>query len=202
MDRLTLYTHPQSRGRIAHWMLEEVGQPYDVVVLDYGTTMKSEPYLSLNPMGKVPTLTCGSRVITENAAICTWLADTYPGAGLMPADRASFYRWMFFAAGPVDAAVTNKALGVVVPPERRGFVGYGSFEQVMDVLENLVRQAQFICGDSFSAADVLLGSQIGWGLRFNTVEPRPAFVEYWSRISSRPALARSNAAAEALMTKD
>jgi glutathione S-transferase len=202
MDRLTLYTHPQSRGRIAHWMLEEVGLPYDVVVLDYGTTMKSEPYLSLNPMGKVPTLTCGSRVITENAAICTWLADAFPKAGLMPADRGSFYRWMFFGAGPVEAAVTNKALGVVVPPERRGMVGYGSLEQVTDVLEKLVGNTPYICGDSFSAADVFVGSQIGYGLRFNTIDPRPAFAEYWGRISSRPALARSNAAGDALLKKD
>ena len=118
MDRLTLYTNPMSRGRIARWMLEEVGRPYEAVILDYATTMKAEPYLSLNPMGKVPTLTHGERVITENGAICTYLADAFPEAELMPQDRARFYRWMFFAAGPVDAAVTNKALGVEVPPEK------------------------------------------------------------------------------------
>jgi glutathione S-transferase len=202
MEKLTFYTNPQSRGRIAHWMLEEVGQPYDTVWLDYGTTMKAAPYLAVNPMGKVPALVHGDRVVTENAAIITWLADAFPQAGLMPGDRGRFYRWMFFGAGPVEAAVTNKALGVQVPPERRGMVGYGSLEQVTDVLERALTDAPYLCGPAFSAADVFVGSQIGWGMQFKTVEARPAFIDYWGRISTRPALARAAAACDDQLKKD
>jgi glutathione S-transferase len=202
MDPLTYYTNPMSRGRIAHWMLEETGQPYDTVWLDYGTTMKAAPYLAINPMGKVPALTHGDRVVTENGAIITWLADAFPQAGLMPEDRGRFYRWMFFGAGPVEAAVTNKALGVEVPPDRRGMVGYGSLEQVTDVLEQAVTRAPYLCGDAFSAADVFVGSQIGWGLRFGTIKARPALSDYWSRIGARPALARATALCDARMKKD
>jgi glutathione S-transferase len=202
MEKLTFYTNPQSRGRIAHWMLEEVGQPYDTVWLDYGTTMKAAPYLAVNPMGKVPALVHGDRVVTENAAIITWLADAFPQAGLMPGDRGRFYRWMFFGAGPVEAAVTNKALGVQVPPERRGMVGYGSLEQVTDVLERALTDAPYLCGPAFSAADVFVGSQIGWGMQFKTVEARPAFIDYWGRISTRPALAGAAAACDDQLKKD
>lgn len=202
MQPLTFYTNPMSRGRIAHWMLEEVGQPYDTVWLDYGTTMKAQPYLSLNPMGKVPALAHGDHVITENAAIITWLADAFPQAGLFPADRGRFYRWMFFGAGPVEAAVTNKALGVEVPPDRRGMVGYGSLEQVTDVLEQALTSAPYLCGDAFSAADVFVGSQIGWGMQFKTIEARPALADYWGRISTRPALARAAATCDARLKKE
>jgi glutathione S-transferase len=201
MAGLTLYTNPMSRGRIARWMLEEVGAPYETVILDYATTMKAEPYLSLNPMGKVPTLTHGDRIITENGAICAYLADAFPEAGLMPDDRATFYRWMFFAAGPVDAAVTNKALGFDVPPGKERMVGYGTLAAVMDVLERLVSASDYVCGDRFSAADVFLGSQIGWGMQFGTIEPRPAFAAYWSRLKDRPALARAAAVDDALVEK-
>ena len=202
MEPLALYTNPQSRGRMAQWMLEEVGQPYDTVWLDYGTTMKAQPYLALNPMGKVPALKHGDRVVTECAAIITYLADAFPQAGLMPKDRGRFYRWMFFGAGPVEAAVTNKALGVIVPPDKRGFVGYGSLEQVTDVLDQALTDAPYLCGDAFSAADVSLGSQIGFGMMFKTIEARPAFIDYWARISARPALARASAACDAQIKKD
>lgn len=202
MEPLTFYTNPMSRGRIAHWMLEEVGQPYDTVWLDYGTTMKAQPYLSVNPMGKVPALAHGDRVVTENAAIITYLAHTFPQTGLIPQDRSRFYRWLFFGAGPVEAAVTNKALGVQVPPERHGMVGYGSLEQVTDVLEQALTAAPYFCGDDFSAADVFLGSQIGWGMQFGTIEARPVLADYWGRISTRPALARSVAACDAQLIKD
>jgi glutathione S-transferase len=109
---------------------------------------------------------------------------------------------MFFGAGPVEAAVTNKALGVEVPPDRRGMVGYGSLEQVTDVLEQAVTRAPYLCGDAFSAADVFVGSQIGWGLRFGTIKARPALSDYWSRIGARPALARATALCDARMKKD
>jgi glutathione S-transferase len=202
METLTFYTNPQSRGRIAHWMLEETGQPYETVWLDYGTTMKASSYLAVNPMGKVPALVHGGGVVTENGAIITWLADAFPQAGLMPPDRGRFYRWMFFGAGPVEAAVTNKALGVQVPPERRAMVGYGSLEQVTDVLEQALTEAPYLCGGAFSAADVFVGSQIGWGIRFGTIEARPVLADYWERISARPALARSSAACDAMLKKE
>lgn len=198
---LTFYTHPQSRGRITHWMLEEVGEPYETVVLDYATTMKAPAYLAINPMGKVPALVHDGQVITEGAAIITYLADAFPAAGLMPANRGAFYRWMFFGAGPVEAAVTNKALGVQVPPERRGMVGYGSLDAVTDTLAAQLAKTPYLCGDTFSAADVYVGSQIGFGMRFNTIESRPVFTEYWARLTARPALARSTALNDALLKK-
>lgn len=198
---LILYTNPQSRGRITHWMLEEIGAPYETRVVDYGTTMKAPDYLAINPMGKVPALIHNGEVITEGAAIITYLADAFPAAGLMPANRAAFFRWMFFGAGPVEAAVTNKALGVDVPTERRGMVGYGSMEAVTNTLAAQLEKTPYLCGDSFSAADVYVGSQIGFGMRFKTIEERPVFTEYWGRISARPALARSTAKNDALLPK-
>jgi glutathione S-transferase len=204
-DELVLYTNPRSRGRIVRWMLEEVGQPYRTEVLDYGTTMKAPAYLVVNPMGKVPALRHGDAVVTEAAAICAYLADAFPQAKLAPPPgdrlRAPYYRWLFFAAGPIEASVSNKALGFVVPPEREPSIGYGSFERVMKTLEDAVSSANYLIGDSFTAADVYLGSQIGFGLMFGTLEKRPAFERYWQRISARPAYARARELDDALMPK-
>ncbi|MGD0331759.1 MAG: glutathione S-transferase family protein [Xanthobacteraceae bacterium] len=204
-DELVFYTNPRSRGRIVRWMLEEIGQPYRTEVLDYGTTMKAPAYLAINPMGKVPALRHGDVVVTEAAAICAYLADAFPQAGLAPPPgdrlRGPYYRWLFFAAGPVEAAVSNKAFGFVVPPEREGNIGYGSFERVMNTLEQAVSRADYLVGDKFTAADVYVGSQIGFGLMFKTVEPRPAFQQYWQRISARPAHARARELDEALIAK-
>jgi glutathione S-transferase len=184
-----------SRGRIARWMLEEVGQPYKVEVLDYASTMKAPVYLAVNPMGKVPALRHGDAVVTETAAICAYLADAFPQAKLAPptADklRAPYYRWLFFSAGPVEAAISNKALGFIVPPERERMIGYGNIAQVMETLEAAVSRGNYLVGDSFTAADVYVGSAIGYGLMFGTIEKRPAFEKYWQRISSRPAMARA-----------
>jgi len=204
-NELVFYTNPRSRGRIVRWMLEEIGQPYRTEVLDYGTTMKAPAYLAINPMGKVPALRHGDVVVTEAAAICAYLADAFPQAGLAPPHgdrlRGSYYRWLFFAAGPVEAAVSNKAFGFVVPPEREGTIGYGSFQRVMDTLEQAVSGGNYLVGDKFTAADVYAGSQIGFGLMFKTFEPRPAFQHYWQRITVRPAYARARALDEALMAK-
>jgi len=204
-DELIFYTNPRSRGRIVRWMLEEIGQPYRTEVLDYGTTMKAPAYLAINPMGKVPALRHGDMVVTEAAAICAYLADAFPQVGLAPPHgdrlRGPYYRWLFFAAGPVEAAVSNKAFGFVVPPEREGTIGYGSFQRVMDTLEQAVSGGNYLVGDKFTAADVYAGSQIGFGLMFKTFEPRPAFQHYWQRITVRPAYARARALDEALMAK-
>ena len=204
-DELVFYTNPRSRGRIVRWMLEEIGQPYRTEVLDYGTTMKAPAYLAINPMGKVPALRHGDVVVTEAAAICAYLADAFPQAGLAPPPgdrlRGPYYRWLFFAAGPVEAAVSNKAFGFVVPPEREGTIGYGSFERVMNTLEQAVSGGNYLVGNKFTAADVYAGSQIGFGLMFKTFEPRPAFQHYWQRISARPAYARARELDEALIAK-
>ena len=195
MSDLVLYTHPMSRGRIARWMLEEVGQPYRTEVLEYGTTMKAPAYLAINPMGKVPAVRHGEAVVTEAAAICAYLADAFPEAGLAPApgspERAAYYRWLFFAAGPVEAAVANKALGVVVPPERKPMVGYGSLDEVLDALEGALSRGDHVLGQRFSAADVYVGSTLGFGLMTNMVDPRPVFRDYVARVTARPAAERA-----------
>jgi glutathione S-transferase len=201
MPHLTLYTHPQSRGRIARWMLEETGQPYESVVLDYGTTMKAPEYLALNPMGKVPALKIGDTVVTEVPAILATLADAFPDAGLAPppAERGAYYRWLFFAAGPLEAAITNRALGVAVPPERQGFVGYGDFDRVMDTLAGALAGRSFVAGDRFSAADLYLAAHLGFGLMFKSIPERPEFVAYVQAHAQRPARLRADAADDALI---
>jgi glutathione S-transferase len=198
---LTFYTNPMSRGQIARWMLEEVGAPYEQVLLDYGTTMKAADYLSVNPMGKVPAIRHGETVVTECAAICAYLADAFPAAGLAPepANRGAYYRALFFAAGPVESAVTNKALGFVVSPDRSMMAGYGSFDATMDGIEALIGGRRYIAGDSFSAADVYFASQIGWGLQFGSIDKRPAFEEYWAGLATRPAYLKAKAIDMALM---
>ncbi len=198
-DSLILYSNPMSRGRIARWMLEEVGRPYEVRYLDYGAAMKAPEYLAINPMGKVPALVHGPRVVTEYAAICAYLADAFPEAGLAPADRSAYYRWLFFGAGPLEAAVILKALGLEVPEERRRMVGFGPLSGALDALETQLARTPYLAGDAFSAADVATGSQIGWGLKFGTIEPRPALRAYWDRISARPALRRATDADNAAM---
>jgi glutathione S-transferase len=196
---LTLYTNPMSRGRIARWMMEEVGQPYEVVYLDYGTTMNAPEYLAINPMGKVPALVHDGRVITEYAAICAYLADAFPEAGLAPADRSAYYRWLFFGSGPLEAAIIARALGVEVPPEKRGTVGFRDVETATDILDAWLTDHPYLAGETFSAADVATGSQIGWGMRFGTIPTRPALKAYWERLSARPALQRANAADDAAL---
>jgi glutathione S-transferase len=203
-EEITFYTNPMSRGRIVRWMLEEVGRPYRTEVLDYGAAgMKRSEYLAINPMGKVPAIQHGDTVVTEAGAICAYLADAFPEAGLAPpADsrlRGPYLRWMFFAAGPLEAAVSNRALGLAVPPEREGMIGYGRYETVMDALEGAVSQGDYVAGDRFTAADLYLGSHMGWGLMFGTIEKRPAFEAYVARLRARPAAARAQQIDDALI---
>ena len=202
-DEIVFYTNPMSRGRIARWMLEEVGRPYRTVVLDYGTTMKAPEYLAVNPMGKVPAVTWRGVTVTECAAICAWLADACPEAGLAPAfddpARGTWLRWLFFAAGPLEAAVTAKALGLLAPADKAGMAGYGSFEQVVDALESAVSGGPWILGDRFSAADIYVGSQILWGLQFRTLPERDAFKAYADRLSGREAAVRARGLDDSLI---
>lgn len=198
---LTFCTNPMSRGRIARWMLEETGADYETVVLDYASSMKAEDYLAVNPMGKVPAIVHDGRVVTECAAICAYLADAFPDAGLAPpvGARAAYYRWLFFAAGPVEQAVTMKAIAVDPPAEKSGMLGFGSYDRMVDVLETAVSSTPYVAGEAFSAADVYVGSQIAWGTQFGTLPKRGGFTAYLERILARPAYARANAKDDALI---
>jgi glutathione S-transferase len=201
MAGLTLYTNPMSRGRIARWMLEEVGADYDVEMLGYGGTMKADAYLAINPMGKVPAIVHDGHVVTECAAICAYLADAFPDAGLAPVtgEHADYYRWLFFAAGPVEQAVTNRSLGVVPTDDQQRMVGYGDYDRVVDVLEAAVSAHPYIAGDRFTAADVYVGSQVMWGTQFGTLPKRDAFLAYAARLADRPAHVRASELDDAAM---
>ncbi|MEN5208801.1 glutathione S-transferase family protein [Stenotrophomonas terrae] len=203
-EEIVFYTNPMSRGRIVRWMLEELGQPYRTEVLEFGKSMKAPAFLAINPMGKVPTIVHRDVVVSEAAAICTYLADAFPAAGLAPALddplRGSYLRWMFFAAGPVEAAVSAKALGLLAPADRAGTVGYGSFDQVVDTLEQVAGNASpWLLGERFSAADVYVGSQVLWGQMFKTLPERDAFNRYAAQLRTRPAWARAAALDDALI---
>ena len=204
-DEIVFYANPMSRARIVRWMLEEVGAPYRTEVLDYGTTMKAPEYLAINPMGKVPAITHRGQVVTECAAICAYLADAFPRAGLAPAvddpARGAYFRALFFAAGPVEAAVTARSTGALPPADKAGQVGYGSYDAMVDGLEHLVGRAPYAAGERFTAADVYLGSQVGWGLMFKTLPERDVFKAYWDRIRDRPAAVRARELDDALMPK-
>lgn len=202
MSELVFYTNPMSRGRIIRWMLEEVGQPYRTEVLDYGTTMKARDYLAINPMGKVPAIVHDGQVVTECAAICAYLAETFPEAGLEPRaeERAAYYRWMFFAAGPLEAALSNKAAKVETPPEMSRMYGYGTYDLPVDTLEQALSGRDYICGDRFTAADVYVGSAILFFSRFGLLSgDRKAFQDYGARLSARPAYIRAGELDDALM---
>lgn len=203
-DELIFYTNPMSRGRIARWMLEEVGAPYRTEILDFATTMKAPEYLAVNPMGKVPAIRHGQTIVTECAAICAYLADTFPDAGLAPPSgkRGAYYRWLFFAAGPVEAAVADKALGVEIPADKRGMVGYGNLEAVVDTLERAVGAGDYLAADHFTAADLYVGAHIGWGMQFGTIEKRPAFERYHARVTDREAFRRAQELDDEAMPKD
>jgi len=191
---LTFYTNPMSRGRIVRWMLEEVGAPYETIILDWGKH-KSPDYLALNPMGKVPTIVHGQTIVTEAAAICAYLADVFPEAGLAPSTtdeaRGTYYRWMFFAAGPVEAAMSNRGLGVEVPEAKKGMIGYGCLEDVIAAMAFALKGRDYILGDQFSAADVYFGSSLGWAMKFGIIPEMPVFKDYAARIFARPAAIRA-----------
>ncbi|THD62276.1 glutathione S-transferase family protein [Phenylobacterium sp.] len=198
---LIFYTNPMSRGRIVRWMLEEIGQPYETVILDYASTLKGAEYLAINPMGKIPAIKHGDTVVTEGAAICAYLADVFPEADLAPpaAERGAYYRWLFFGAGPVEAAVTARSLGFEPKPEQKRSAGFGDLADTLNALETAVKDCEFIAGGKFSAADVYTGSQIGWGMMFGGIDKRPAFTAYWDRISERPAAIRAREIDDALI---
>jgi glutathione S-transferase len=191
MADLIFYTNPQSRGRIIRWMLEEVGQPYETEIIPYDQ-MKSDRYLAINPMGKVPAIKHRDQVVTEGAAICAYLADVFPEANLGPRDgeKADYYRWMFYAAGPVEAAVSNKAAGWEPSEQQQRMFGYGNFDKVVAVLDELFSLRDFVCGDRFTAADVYVGSHLMFGMQFNLIPEKESFTRYRDRLTAREAFRR------------
>jgi glutathione S-transferase len=190
---LTFFTNPHSRGRIIRWMLEELGEPYETRIIEYGEHMKSPEYLAINPMGKVPAIRHGEAVVTECPAICAYLADAFPAAGLAPPhnERADYYRWLFFAAGPLEAATTNKALGFTLPEDRQVMAGYGTLEDTVNTLAWAVERHPYIAGERFSAADVYVGMSIYWGLRFEMIDRRDSFEAYVQRVTDREGFRRA-----------
>ena len=201
--KLTFYTNPMSRGQIARWMLEETGVEYDQVLLDFATTMKADDYLAINPMGKVPAIQHGDKVVTEAAAICAYLAAAFPERGLAPQpdELADYYRWLFFAAGPLEQAVTDRFLGAEPSAEQQRTAGYGSYDRTVAVLEQAVMGRVHVCGSRFTAADVYVGSQIDWGLNFGTLPKRDAFEAYVGPLRERAAYQRAKAIDNALIAE-
>jgi glutathione S-transferase len=195
-DKITFYHNPMSRGRIAHWMLEEVGVPYETKILALDKREhKSPEFLAINPMGKIPTIVHNGTVVTEAAAICAYLADAFPKAGLAPAQndaaRGTYFRWLFFGAGCLEPALLDKMFSRP-QVERPSALGYGSYEDMLNALEKAITPGPWVLGQRFSAADVYLGSEIGWGMFTKSLEPRPAFQQYLERCSQRPAYKRAN----------
>jgi glutathione S-transferase len=205
MADYTFFTNPMSRGQIARWALHEAGVDYDTVLVAWDN--KPAALLAANPMGKVPVIVHhtagGDRNISECAAICAYLADAQASAGLAPteAERANYYRWMFFAAGPVEAAITAKSLGYEPPPEKQGMAGFGSLERTLDMLEGHLAANAYVCGERFTLADVYVGSQVDWGMNFGTIPQRDAFVAYATRLRARPAYIEAKAIDMALIAE-
>lgn len=203
MADYTFFTNPMSRGQIGRLALHEAGVEYDQVLVDWAN--KPAALLAANPMGKVPTIVhhseTGDRTVSEAAAICAYLAEANPEAGLLPSDAesAAYYRWFFFAAGPLEQAIVSRSMGWEVPREREGMVGFGSLERVLDTLEAHFEGNNYVCGNRFTMADVYVGSQVDWGLTFGSIPPREAFVAYAERLQARPAYKAAKAIDNALI---
>jgi len=202
-DELVFYTHPMSRGRMVRWMLEEVDAPYRTEILEFNASMKAPDYLAINPMGKVPTIRHGDTVVTECGAICAYLADVFPHAGLAPPHgdrrRGPYYRWLFFAASPLEGAIVNRHLGVEVPPEKKMMVGYGEHADAMRGVAHALETGPYLLGEQFTAADVLLGSTLGWAMMTGGLEKTPQIEAYVGRLMARPASKRAREIDDALV---
>ncbi|HEX2215844.1 MAG TPA: glutathione S-transferase family protein [Xanthobacteraceae bacterium] len=197
MPDLTLYHATPSRSAIALWMLEEVGEPYGIKLLNLSKGEQQRPdYLAINPMGKVPALQHGDAVITEVAAICTYLADAFPAAKLnVPVGtpgRGVYLKWLFFGPGCFEPAVTDRAFPRKEPP-RRAALGYGDYDATMNTVAQALAKSPYLIGEQFTAADVVIGANIRWGMMFKLVPERPEFVDYAARLAGRPAAQRAEA---------
>jgi len=197
MAALTLYHAAPSRSSIVRWMLEEVGEPYDIHLLSLAKGEQLAPdYIAVNPTGKVPALKHGDVAITEAAAICTYLADAFPKAGLsVPIGeprRGVYLKWLFFGPSCIEPAMMDRAAPRKEEP-RRGMLGYGEFDTVMDVVAKAVAVGPHIMGEQFTAADVVVGSGLRFGMMFKLLPERPEFTAYVGRLALRPALQRTQA---------
>ena len=204
-DEVVFYHNPNSRSRMVHWMLEEVGAPYRVELINFEKGEHKKPaYLAVNPMGKLPAISHRGTVVTETGAICTYLADAYPAARLAPAigepARGGYLRWMFFGAACLDSALVDRMLARPAP-ERTAAIGYGRYEDVVNVLEKAINPGPYFLGERFSAADIYVGAQIGWGMMMKSLEARPAFQAYMGRLAQRPAFKRANEQSEQFAAK-
>ena len=191
MADYTFYFNPMSRAQIARWALHEAGADYDPVFVDWSA--KPPALLEANPMGKLPTIVHHHRghdhAVTEAAAICHYLAET-SAPDLLPRaeEKADYFRYLFFAAGPLEQAITSKAMGWTVDdPQKQGMVGFGSFDRAMDALEAMLADRDHVCGNRFTMAYVYVGSQVDWGLSFGSIPTRPAFQAYAERLRGRAA---------------
>ena len=205
LSKLKLYHAVPSRASTAQWMLEEIGEPYETVLLDLMAGDQRKPeYLALNPMGKVPTLVDGSLVVSEVSAICCYLADAYPKAGLAPAigdaRRGAYLKWLFFGPSCLEPAITDKAMQRDQVP--RSTAGWADYDTVVEVLRGAVAKGPYLLGEQFTAADVVIGSGIRWGLMFKMLPELPEFTTYTQRLAERPALQRQIAKDQALAQKD
>jgi len=197
MAKLTLYHASPSRSSIVLWMLEELGEPYDIHLLSLTQgENRAAAYLAINPMGKVPAIRHGDTIITEAAAICTYLADEFPGAKLnVPIgspQRGVYLKWLFFGPSCIEPAVIDRA-APRKEEARRGMLGYGDFDTTMNTVAAAVAQGPWLLGEQFTAADVIIGANIRWGMIFRTIPERPEFTAYAGRIAARPAAQRAEA---------
>lgn len=202
MSELTFYTHPMSRGRVVRWMLEEVGATYSVEAMEFGPQMKTPDYLAINPMGKVPAIKHGNMIVTEVAAICAYLADQFPDKKLAPPpqspERGAYYRWLFFMAGPFEMATSARSYGWTIDSSNAQAVGCGLVDDSINTLEKVLAQSPYVCGDHFTAADVLVSSYLWWAMTQKTVPANEVFQDYVKRTESRPAAKRANELDDAL----
>lgn len=205
---LTLYTNPMSRGRVVRWMLEEIGEPYNAVSMEFGPATQSEDFLALNPMGKLPVLTHGDAVVTETVAVCAYLADAFPQAKLAPPAndaeaRAAYHRWLYFVAGPFESAIADKMLGVEdIPQDKQGFVGYGNYDKTVKTLEALVANKTYIAGDGFTTADLVMTAYLDFYMQWKVLPSLPAFVAYVDKHNNRPAAVRATKTDDALIEQN
>jgi glutathione S-transferase len=201
-DEVVFYHNPMSRGRMVHWMLEEAGAPYRIEAVRFDKGEHKQPsFLAINPMGKIPAIIHQGATVTECGAIIAYLADAFPAARLAPAigarERGPYLRWMFFTQGCVESALIDRMLGRP-GVDKTSALGYGTYESVLDTLEKALTPAPYLLGDRFSAADLYLGSQLGFGFMVKFLETRPAFVSYVNRLQERPAFKRVNEESERL----
>ncbi len=210
MARFTFYYNPMSRAQIARWALHEVAADYDPVLVGYED--KPAEFLAANPMGKIPTIvhhhagpdgTVHDHVVTEAAAICHYLALVTPEAGLLPGEHeaADYFRWLFFAAGPLEHAVTNHAFGWEPSAQQERTVGFGSYSRTVVTLDEWLQSHDYVCGSRFTMADVYVGSAVDWGMTFGTLPERASFTAYVEKLRARPAYQASKAIDMALIAE-